>query len=90
MLSDDAPNDIPDDFGFHHDLQTVQYAHFAMFVCHILPEAGGLLDQDARLIDDIIRYHNLKEAVQESDQKFYPPDTYEEQELDDEIKRMTL
>jgi len=65
-------------------------AHFGIFVCHFLPELGGFLDQNAFLINDVIRYHNLKDAVEDSDQTYYPTDTYEDQQLDDEIKSITL
>lgn len=41
-------------------------------------------------IDDIMRYINLRDALDDSDDIHAPPDAYEDQDIDDGMKRMNF
>jgi hypothetical protein len=92
VLADLADTTPPphDDFGFHHDLASVQMAVFGAEHWHVLPYPGGLFDQPETLLWDMIRYINLRDEVRNPDNPviYAPPDAYEDQET--EIKRTTL
>lgn len=48
-----------DDFGFNYPLQVVWDCFVAHKLHHHLPEAGGVLDQDPLLWDDIMTMYRL-------------------------------
>jgi hypothetical protein len=63
-------------------------AHVGLWIFHIPPSV--FLDEDYNLIMDVIRYHNLKDGVKDSGQKFYDDDIYEDQDFEQDIKPITL
>ena len=87
MFSDDAPATVPEDFGFHFEVETVQLAAIALNRFHIPPSV--FFQERWELIIDVLRYLNIRDAVKDSGEKFYPADVYEDQSSFD-LPRMTL
>ena len=77
-LHDDDEDDLPDDPGLNYPLDYVLMTWHEKNDHHLLPEAGGLNDQDWRLLYEdwplVTRLYNQKTR------ELYPPEPKEGQE----------
>lgn len=53
------------DFGFNNPLETIILCTTMLEVFNQLPEPGGVLDQDALLLDDILLYKSIRDSMRD-------------------------
>lgn len=58
-LDEKAEPSVVDDPGFWNDIDTVFECYYALREFQVLPEAGGWLDQEESLTDDLLKLNAM-------------------------------